>query len=99
MASKISTTLRIDPQLKRRITALAKREGLSFSQIATIAFRALADGFMHISIGVSQYPKEYLETLERESDETMRLYREGKIKGYTSGKSMLQDILGDDYVA
>ncbi len=96
MPSKKATTIRLDPALKREVMKIAKEKGLTFSQAVAVALRALADGVFFLSVGISDYPDEYRGELDRESKETMKLYREGKVKGYTSGRKMLSDMLKTD---
>lgn len=93
MASKTSTTIRIDQQLKRMIMKIAREQGLSFSQVASIALKAIADGVMHISVGVSKYPEWYLNELDKESEEMTKQYEAGKLKTYSSSKELFDDIL------
>ena len=60
-----------------------------------MVLKAVTDGEVHV--GVTKYPPGYIEQLEHNAEETYRLYKEGKIKGYSSDKEMLSDMLGDDY--
>jgi len=94
MPSIKPTTIRLEPALKKEVMRIAKEKGLTFSQAVTVALRALTDGIFFLSVGISEYPDGYKGKLDGESKETMKLYREGKIKGHTSGKEMLSDILG-----
>jgi hypothetical protein len=91
--TKNPTTIRLDPQLYKQTLREAKKVGLTFSGVVHLLLRAFTEGSVHI--GVTQYPKGYLETLEKESNELSRLYRQGKVKGYTSAKEMFADILGE----
>ena len=43
------------------------------------------------------YPLAQERKWEKESEKTMRLYKAGKIKGYTDVDEMFDDILGKDW--
>lgn len=102
-----STTARTDPKLKQAFARLAKKLELSISDFINMLMRAAVDGKIHVAFlqeshdvcplcgpdPAAKYPLGYLEELEKEADETLRLYKEGKIKGYTSAKEMMRDIL------
>lgn len=89
--SKHPTTVRLDPALYKSVISEAKKAGLNFSSVVHLLLRAFVQGTVHI--GVSQYPKGYLQTLEQESAELSRLYQKGKLKGYSSSKELFGDIL------
>lgn len=89
--SKYPTTIRLDPALYKRVISEAKKAGLNFSSVVHVLLQAFVQGT--VSIGVTQYPQGYMETLEKESSELSRLYRKGKAKGYTSSKELFGDIL------
>ena len=87
-----ATTIRLDPKLKKAVMQRAKKYGITFSDAATILFHSFALGEMDLSI---RYSKKYLDSLERESKKTMGQYRQGKIKGYTSAKELMDDLHRD----
>ncbi|MBU1124189.1 hypothetical protein KJ652_06435 [Patescibacteria group bacterium] len=90
--TKQPTTIRLDPRLYKQVLREAKKSGLSFTGIVHLLLQAFVAG--EVQVGVTQYPKEYVENLEKESAELSRLYKEGKAKGYTSSKALFNDILG-----
>lgn len=89
--SKHPTTVRLDPILYKKVITEAERAGLNFSSVVHLLLRAFVQGTVHI--GVSQYSEGYVKALEKESQELGRLYKKGKIKGYSSSKELLNDIL------
>lgn len=89
--SKHPTTIRLDPALYKKVISEAQKAGLSFSSVVHLLLRAFVQGTVHI--GVSQYPKKYVQALEKESAELSRLHRKGKAKGYSSAKELFNDIL------
>lgn len=72
---------------------IAREQGLSFSQVASIALKAIADGVIHVSVGVSKYPKWYMNELDKDSEEMMRKYKTGKLKTYSSSEELFDDVL------
>ena len=90
--TKNVTTIRLDSGLRKALLREAKRAGLSFSDVVQLLLRISIEGGMHI--GVTQYPKGYIEKLEKEADALRMAHRKGKAKGYSSGKEMMDDILG-----
>ncbi len=86
-----ATTVRLDPRLKKAVMKLAQEDGLTLSDIVKMLLRFYAEG--SVNVGVTRYPKAYATMIKKEARETMRLYRQGKIKGYTSAKIMMEDIL------
>ena len=86
-------TIRLDPLLYKKVLREGKKAGLSFSNIVQLLLGEFAAGSLRI--GVTRYPQGYLRKLEREAEELQRLYRAGKVKGYTSAKEMFRDILGE----
>jgi addiction module RelB/DinJ family antitoxin len=89
-----STTIRLDERLKKEIAKIAKRYGLSFSDIINAALRAIADGDVRIPLGAAKYPPGYLEQLDKEVAEMEKLHAQGKLKTYSSAKELFDDILG-----
>ena len=89
--AKHPTTIRLDQNLHRKVSQEAERHGLNFSNIVHLLLQAYVEG--SVQIGVTQYPKGYLETLEKESAAIEKRYTKGKTKGYSSGKMLLGDIL------
>ena len=87
------TNIRLDPDLKRKIERIAREIGVTFADIVRMALRAIASGRWHV--GPTEYPPEYVEMILKESKEMDRLRKEGKLKGYTSGKEMIDDILSE----
>src|SRR4051812_43420540 len=89
--SKLTTTVRLDPRLRKAVLKEAEKAGLSFSAILNLLLHAYAEGA--IQVGVTQYPKAYLDQLGKEAEELSRLHKQGKVKGYTSAKALFDDIL------
>ena len=88
---KQTTTIRLEPRFRKAIIREAKKAGLNFSDIVYLLLRAFLEGSVHI--GVTQYPKGYIETLNKEADSLDRAYRKGKVRSYHSGKELFDDIL------
>ena len=88
-----ATNIRLDPKLKRKIERIAREMGVTFSDIVRMALHAIASGRWHI--GPTEYPPEYVEMILKESEEMDRQIKAGKLKGYTSGKEMIDDILSE----
>ncbi len=89
--TKHPTTIRLDPLLYKKVLHEGRKAGLSFSDIVHLLLRAFVEGTVHI--GVTQYPKGYLETLEKEADQLRTLRKRGKAKEYGSAKELFDDIL------
>jgi hypothetical protein len=87
-----ATTVRLDPQLKKAVMKLAKEDGLSFSDLVYLLLKSYSQGDRKIE--VTHYPGWLEKRILKESRKTMRLYKQGKLKGYTSVKEMMDDILG-----
>lgn len=85
------TNIRLDPNLKRKIERIAREMGVTFADIVRMALHAIASGRWHV--GPTEYPPEYVDMILKEAKETRRLRKAGKLKGYTSGKEMIDDIL------
>ncbi|TSC57772.1 MAG: hypothetical protein Greene041619_937 [Candidatus Peregrinibacteria bacterium Greene0416_19] len=90
--SKQPTTIRLEPAFYKQVLREAKKTGLSFSDIVHLLLRAFTEGA--VQIGVTQYPKGYLEMIGREAEELRRFHRKGKVKKYASAKEAFDDILG-----
>lgn len=88
---KHPTTVRLDPALYKKVISEAKKTGLNFSNVVHVLLQAFVQGT--VSIGVSQYPRGYMKTLEKESSELSRLYRKGRSKGYSSSRELFDAIL------
>ena len=86
-----ATTVRLDPKLKKAVMKLAQQDGFTLSDLIKMLLRFYSEGAL--DIGVTHYPKAYATMIKKEARETVRLYRQGKIKGYTSAKEMMDDIL------
>lgn len=86
-----ATTVRLDPRLKKAVMKLAQEDGFTLSDIIKMLLRFYAEG--SVNIGVTRYPKAYADMIKKEAKQTIRLYRQGKLKGYTSAKTMMDDIL------
>ncbi len=84
---KTSTTIRLDTAMKKKVLALAKKYGLTFTDIVCIALGEILHRGAHIT--ATEYPPGYIEELEKEAEETYRLYKEGKIKGYDNPKEAI----------
>lgn len=89
--AKQPTTVRLDPNLYKKVQKEAQKEGLNFSSVVHILLHAFVEG--SIQIGVTQYPKEYLETLGKEAEELRNLNRKGQAKTFASSKALFDDIL------
>ena len=88
---KTATTIRLDKKLKGQILALAKKYGLTFTDIVNIALSEILTRGARIT--PTEYPPGYIEEIERGAEETYRLYKEGKTKGYTDADEMMSDML------
>lgn len=86
-----ATTVRLDPKLKKAVLKLAQEDGFTLSDIIKMLLRFYAEGA--VDVGITRYPKAYAAMIKKEAKKTARLYRQGKIKGYTSAKTMMDDIL------
>lgn len=85
------TTIRLQPALRKAVFREMKKSGMSFSGIVQLLLRALVDGT--VQIGVTQYPKGYIEKLHKEADALDKAYSKGEVRSYGSGKELLDDIL------
>lgn len=98
---KITTTIRLDDGIKKRALAIAKKYGLTFTDIVSLA---LGEMFRRgARIPPVEYSEEFMEELWRDADEAQRLYKEGKIKGYDNPKEAIaamhreaEEYLDDD---
>ncbi|MBI1812998.1 hypothetical protein HY285_04035 [Candidatus Peregrinibacteria bacterium] len=86
-----ATTVRLDPKLKRAVMKRAKKEGLTFTDVATFLFQSFAVGERKVEM--THYPKVYAEMIQREAREMKRLSREGKLKRFGSVKELFDSIL------
>ena len=86
-----ATTVRLDPKLKKAVMKLAEEDGFTLSDIIKMLLRFYVEGA--VTVGVTRYPNSYAAMIKKEAKETMRLYRQGKVKGYASAKEMMDDIL------
>lgn len=86
-----ATTVRLDPRLKKAVMKLAQADGLTLSDIIKMLLRFYAEG--SVNVGVTRYPKAYAAMIRKESRNTVRLLRQGKLKAYSSAKEMFDDIL------
>jgi len=89
--AKHPTTIRLDPRFRLKVDREAKKAGLTFTTVVHLLLNAFIEGDVHI--GVTQYPKGYLQALEKESADLSREYRTGKAKGYRSSKELFDAIL------
>ena len=89
--SKQPTTVRIDRRLHEEALREARKTGLTFSGIIHLLLSAYVDGT--VNVGVTQYPAEYLHSLQKESAALSGRYRKGTVKGYASPKAMFDDSL------
>ena len=87
------TSIRLDSKLRKQIEQIAKELGLHFSDIVQLALRAIANG--EWQIGVTRYPPKYIEAIHKETGQTRALRKKGKLKGYKSGKNLINDILSE----
>ena len=91
MATKHPTTIRLDDQLHKEAIRQAEKVGLNLSSVIHMLLNAYVEG--NVQIGVTQYPKKYLETLEKEADQLRKQNRKEKVKTYSSAKGLFDDIL------
>jgi len=89
--SKIPTTIRLDDHLRKKVLREARKAGLNFSGVVHLLLCAFVHGT--VQVGVTQYPKGYLDTLEREAASLRHLHRKGKTRRYVSSKALFDDIL------
>lgn len=87
-----SLTIRTDPRLKKAFAKFVRQLEMSLSDYLNLLMREsvngkLSLGFMHRKEEVFEYPAWYLEKLDKQSSETMRSHRQGKIKGYSDGEA------------
>ncbi|MEK7136915.1 MAG: type II toxin-antitoxin system RelB/DinJ family antitoxin [Patescibacteria group bacterium] len=92
MANPI-TNIRLDPKLKKQIERIAREMGVTLADIVRMALHAIASGRWHV--GPTEYPPAYVDMILKETENMRRLRKEGKLKGYTSGKEMIDDILSE----
>ena len=85
------TSIRLDPKLKRKIKRIAREMGVSFSDIIKMALTAIVQGKWHL--GPTEYPPKFIAELERETEKTERLFKEGKLKLYDTVDEAFDDIL------
>jgi antitoxin component of RelBE/YafQ-DinJ toxin-antitoxin module len=95
---KDTTTIRMERELKKGIAEFAKKWGLSFSDVINILARALLDrriffGAFQLPPEEIEYPPGFIDDLEKSAEETHRLYKEGKIKGYTDADEAVAALL------
>ena len=84
------TNIRLDPKLKKNIEHIAHEMGVTLADIVRMALHAIASGRWHV--GPTEYPPEYVDMILKEAKETRRLRKAGKLKGYTSGKEMIEEL-------
>ena len=89
--NKSVTTIRLQPDVRKAVVREAKKWGLSFTDIVNILLRAYLHG--SVQIGVTDYPKWYLDKIHKEADELRRLSRQGKAKTYASAKELFDELL------
>ncbi len=90
--SKHVTTIRLDDALRKKVLFEAKKTGLSLSEVIHLLLVSYAD--KEVKIGVTQYPKKYMDIIHKEIEEMRRLRRLGKLKSYRTAKDAFDDILG-----
>ena len=86
----------MDDKDKKGIARFAQEHALSFSDVMNMLARALLQ--KKIFLGVlpppqTQYPPGFIEELVKDAEETHRLYKEGKIKGYTNADEAMAALL------
>ncbi len=91
--AKHTTSIRLDDDLRKKVLRQAKKDGLTLTDVVHFLLAAFARGEMQI--GVTQYPKEFLDKLHKDAEDLRKLSRAGKVKRYTSGAEMIADILGE----
>ncbi len=89
--AKRPTTIRLDDRVRKSAQREAEKMGLTLSGAIHLLLEAFSKGEMEI--GVTQYPKRYLEKIHKELDDMERLRKLGKLKSYASGQEMMDDIL------
>ena len=85
-----TTTIRLDPTLKRGVEMRAKKLGLSFSEISRLLFAAFSEG--EVIIGVRQYPDAYASMMRKELAEMQQARRKGSVKLYSSTDELFRDL-------
>jgi hypothetical protein len=89
--AKRPTTIRLDDTFRKKALQKAKKDGFTL----TDAVYQLLAGYVRgdIEIGVTQYPKWFLDKIHKELDDMEKLRKLGKLKSYHSAKELFDDIL------
>ena len=87
----VSTTIRLNSDLKKAVEKRAKDLGVGFSDLTRMLFTSLVLG--EISVGATQYPPRYASMIRGESRKMEMRRKKGKAKLYTSAQQMFDDIL------
>lgn len=93
---KRTTTIRMDDKDKKGIVRFAQEHALSFSDVMNMLARALLQKKVFLGVFPTppiEYPPGFLEELEKDAEETYRLYKAGKIKGYTNADEAMAALL------
>jgi len=87
--------LRIDNKTKRQASNIIKKLGLDLSTAIKLYLKQIIinQGIPFRVRTENGYTPEFEDSLLRAEEETMRLYKTGKIKGYSSINKMHEDIL------
>jgi DNA-damage-inducible protein J len=87
--------LRIDNKTKKQASNIIKKLGLDLSTAIKLYLKQIIinQGIPFRVRTENGYTPEFEEAILREEREIMKLYKAGKIKGYTSVKEMHKDIL------
>lgn len=87
--------IRIDKKTKQDANRVLNRLGLDMSSAVKIYLRQISrmNGIPFRLTTENDFTPTKEQQLIDESNETLRLYKEGKIRGYASAKSMMKDLL------
>lgn len=100
---KTTTTIRMDVKDRQGIAKIAKQHALSFSDVINMLARTLLEGKIYLGVfqtPPTDYPPGFLDEMEKDAAETYRLYKAGKVKGYTNADEAMDALLkeSDQYV-
>ena len=87
--------IRIDKKTKQSANRVLERLGLDMSSAVKIYLRQITrtNGIPFPLLTKNGFTHAQEQRIVDESNEIIRLYKEGKIKGYSSAKDMMKDIL------
>lgn len=87
--------IRIDEKTKQSANKVLEKLGLDMSSAVKLYLRQISrtKGIPFPVVTENGFTITQERKMIEESNETMRLYKQGKIKGYSSTKEMMKDIL------